>query len=49
VIKAQFAIPGDIGTPTGGYVYDRQVMAVLPPSWRRLGGCSRPSRRIAPC
>lgn len=28
-----FAIPGDIETPTGGYIYDREVLARLP----RLG------------
>lgn len=40
MIEAVFAIPGDLNTPTGGYVYDRQVMAALP-------GCGVNVRHLA--
>jgi glycosyltransferase involved in cell wall biosynthesis len=30
VIRVQFAIPGDIGAPTGGYAYARHVLETLP-------------------
>lgn len=30
MIDAAFAIPGDISLRTGGYIYDRRVMALLP-------------------
>lgn len=48
--RVAFAVPGDLSTPTGGYVYDRRIVAELPRHGWQVdvmdigGGFPRPSR-----
>jgi glycosyltransferase involved in cell wall biosynthesis len=45
---AVFAIPGDINLATGGYAYDRRVMALLPQSGVKAGYLALPGSFPAP-
>jgi glycosyltransferase involved in cell wall biosynthesis len=42
-MKLHFAIPGDIDTPTGGYIYDRTVMSLLPDAGVEVNHVALPS------
>jgi glycosyltransferase involved in cell wall biosynthesis len=42
-LRASFVIPGDIETLTGGYIYDRRVMELLPSHGIDISLCSLPS------
>ena len=43
MVTSAFVIPGDIDLPTGGYAYDRQVLARLPAHGVRIGHVALPS------
>jgi glycosyltransferase involved in cell wall biosynthesis len=46
--RAQFVIPGDIRLPTGGYAYDRRVLALLPQSGIEVSHLELPGSYPAP-
>lgn len=43
MVAAVFAIPGDISLPTGGYTYDREVLARLPAAGIEVAHLALPS------
>jgi glycosyltransferase involved in cell wall biosynthesis len=49
--RLAFAVPGDLATPTGGYVYDRRIVAELPKSGWQINvidiGASFPRPSVA--
>jgi glycosyltransferase involved in cell wall biosynthesis len=48
VTDAVFAIPGDIDLPTGGYAYDRRVLALLPAAGVKVQRLELPGSFPAP-
>ena len=44
----QFVIPGDLGLPTGGYAYDRRVLALLPAYGVEIAHLALPGSYPAP-